>query len=185
MGRKAKKTKISSLIVYEDEIKVNGHTRRLVFNNRALGYAEQYCRQNGFELSGEELLDEVSRGVFRAIFAVLYGTVKAGHKGYTFSQFKSEFKIDGLVIYTEKIAKGLSEYLFEKRELPDGITLEADEKSSDIVGDYFELARKVLKMTDDEILNSSLRIIEQRLKFSLGIDEQDSKAGYIDSVPGF
>lgn len=178
-----KKTKISSLLVYSDEIKLRGYTRRLVFNNRALGYAEQYCNHNNIELPGEDLLIEVSERKLRAMFAVLYGTIKAANEKYTAEQFEREVKLDNLISYFEIITKGLEEYLPVKRDVPPGLQGDGN-GTGDLFGDYFELARQVLKMSDKQILDSSLRIIEERLKDSLGIEE-DEKAGYIDSVPGF
>lgn len=185
MARKknVKKTKIASLLVYSDEIKLRGYTRRLMFNNRALGYAEQYCKHNDIELPSEEILIEVSQRKLRAMFAVLYGAIKAANEKYTAEQFEREVKLDDFISYFDIVSKGLEEYLPVKRDVTPGLQSDCN-GTGDLFGDYFELARQVLKMSDKQILDSSLRIIEQRLKDSLGIEE-DEKTGYIDSVPGF
>ena len=186
MSRKKRKTKISDLIVYRDEITVNGsRKKKLVFNNRMLGYAEQYYMSKGFEKSSEDILKEAASVKLIAISAILYGAICAADSSYSVSQFSKDFKIDRIAEYIVKVAKGLTEFLPEKKnEQDDSAEKSTADNGGDMIGDYFELARKALGMTDEEILDSSLRIIAIKTESKLGIDD-DSNAGYIDSVPGF
>ncbi len=177
------KAKISDLMIFTDEIKLGGKTRRLAFDNRALGYAEQYCRHQGFPLDCERIIKECSELELRAVLACLYGTIKSADRQYTISRFVREINHEKAAEYFEKIAIGLARYLPD-RSAKGKFNAEAVTDSNDVIGDYFELARKVLKMSDEDILNSSMRLIENKLSLSLGIDE-DSKAGYIDSIHGF
>jgi|GEM_PF-2500859 len=183
--RKTKKTKISNILPYSDEIAVaGGRKRKLVFDNRMLGYAEQYCKEREFELTAEEILQEAASVKVRAIYAVLFGALRSGNETYSLSVFNKEFRIDRIALYIEKIAKGLTEFLpeSEKAYFPD--EYKKSDEGGDMIGDYFDLARSALGMTDEEILDSSLRAIETKIKNKYGIDD-DSNEGFIDSVPGF
>ena len=177
------KSKISDLMIFTDEINLGGKRRILMFDNRALGYAELYSRQQGFPLDCERIIKECSEFELRSVLACLYGAVKSADQNYTIEKFIHEIKPEKATEYFEKVAVGLARYLPD-RSAESASNPEAVTNSDDVIGDYFELARRVLKMSDDDILNSSMRIIENKLSLSLGIDE-DSKSGYIDGIPGF
>lgn len=176
--------KISDLMIFTDEIKIGKKIRQIAFSNRALGYAEQYCKAQGFPLNTAQIIKECSQLELRSILACLYGAARAKNEKYTIAKFTNELEAEKVTEYFEKVTSGLQMYLPEKSDTAE--TGEAaDGAEKDVIGDYFELARQVLKMTDEEILDSSMRIIERRLSLTLGIEKENNKTGYIDDVPGF
>lgn len=176
--------KISDLMIFTDEIKIGKKIRQIAFSNRALGYAEQYCKAQGFPLDTAQIIKECSQLELRSILACLYGAIRAKNEKYTIVRFTNELEAEKVTEYFEKVTSGLQMYLPEKSDTAE--TGEAaDGAEKDVIGDYFELARQVLKMTDEEILDSSMRIIEHRLSLTLGIEKENDKTGYIDDVPGF
>lgn len=178
--------KISDLMIFTDEIKIGKKIRQIAFSNRTLGYAEQYCKAQGFPLDTAQIIKECSQLELRSILACLYGAIRAKNEKYTIVRFTNELEAEKVTEYFEKVTSGLQMYLPEKSDTAETETGEtADGTEKDVIGDYFELARQVLKMTDEEILDSSMRIIERRLSLTLGIENGNNKTGYIDDVPGF
>lgn len=176
--------KISDLMILDDEVKLGKKNRKMAFSNRALGYAEQYCKKQGFPLDTAEIIKECSRLELRSILACLYGAIRVKNDGYSTAIFIEEVKAENAAEYLEKVTTGLKNYLPEKSDTEEA-TEAVDGIDRDVIGDYIELARQVLKMTDEEMLDSSMRIIERKLSLTLGIENENNKMGYIDDVPGF
>lgn len=178
----AKKLKVSDAMVFEDNIDLGGRMRHLIWNNRAFGYAEQFMKCRNAERSAEEILKRALNLKVVDLSAILYGALKAGNKKYSLSQYEKDYRIDDFSKYILTVEKGLNSFLpssgkRDSSESSDG------EINGDFFGDYFEMARKALGMNEDDILNSSIKIIDNLLRQKLNLNEDEEM--YIDNIPGF
>lgn len=86
----------------------------LVFNNQSARLAEdvyedQYKRDQNYA----EILQDLSRGKYRAVMAVFYGAMVAGGADISWAEFDEKFKLDSIPGIKETIMAGVVQSLPE------------------------------------------------------------------------
>lgn len=94
------------------EITIDGIVYPLKFNNYSARLAEDvYEDQYGKDKNYTDILQELSRGKYRAIMAVFFGAMVSGGHDMSWAAFDEQFKLDSISGIREVIAKGIVQAL--------------------------------------------------------------------------
>lgn len=94
------------------DITIKGIVYPLKFNNYSARLAEDvYEDQYGKDKNYTDILQELSRGKYRAIMAVFFGAMVSGGHSMSWADFDEQFKLDSISGIKEVIAKGIVQAL--------------------------------------------------------------------------
>lgn len=93
-------------------ITLNGTRYKLAFTNMAARVAEDvYEQQYGQDVGYADILAALSKFKYKAVMAILYGTLIAGGTSMSWDEFDATFKLDSIDGIRDIIIKGIADSL--------------------------------------------------------------------------